>query len=219
MKRSLAVIGGGPAGLRAAEVAASGGMEVTLYDAKPSVGRKFLVAGKSGLNLTNSADFEDFVSVYSGPDLPNAMWRQCIADFDRDAMRAWAAGLGIETMATSSGKVFPRSMKAAPLLRRWVELLRSLGVTFEMNHRWSDLRPGTPFSLTFQTPSGTIQREHDAVILALGGGSWPQTGSNGAWVRILEQLGVHVSPLQSANCGWECDWTPETRDRVEGHPL
>ena len=112
--------------MRAAEVAASVGATATVYDAKRSVGRKFLVAGKSGLNLTNAADFEEFVSVYSGDGLPAAVWRNCLAEFDRDAMRAWAAGLGIETVATSSGKIFPQSMKAAPLLRRWVERLRGM---------------------------------------------------------------------------------------------
>lgn len=223
MARSLAVIGGGPAGLRAAEVAATAGMDVTVYDAKRSVGRKFLVAGKSGLNLTNTADFEEFMSVYSGPELPTPMWRQCLAEFDRDAMKAWAAGLGIETMDTSSGKVFPRSMKAAPLLRRWVERLRSVGVTFAVNHRWTGLEPGNPLTASFEltTNAGVeiIQAKHDAVVLALGGGSWPETGSDGKWVTILEDLDVRVNRLESANCGWECAWSPETRERVEGRPL
>jgi uncharacterized flavoprotein (TIGR03862 family) len=215
------VIGGGPAGLRAAEVAASAGAAVTLYDAKRSVGRKFLVAGKSGLNLTNAADFEQFVSVYSGDDLPASLWRKCLAEFDRDAMRAWATGLGIETMATSSGKVFPQTMKAAPLLRRWVERLRGLGVTFAMNHRWMGLEPGNPLRLRFMAnhSGDEITFSHDAIVLALGGGSWPGTGSDGTWVSTLQAVGIAVSPLQSANCGWECAWTPETAARVEGHPL
>jgi hypothetical protein len=220
--KSIAVVGGGPAGLRAAEVAAESGLAVTLYDAKPSVGRKFLVAGKSGLNLTNAADFKEFVGVYSGENLPLGTWRSCLADFDRDAVRAWAAGLGIETIATSSGKIFPSSMKAAPLLRRWVSRLRSFAVRFSMGCRWIGLEPGAPLRLRFAVASQDRQEiigEHDAVILALGGASWPETGSDGSWVPILSALGVAVRPLIAANCGWECAWTPETKARVEGKPL
>jgi len=219
--KHIAVIGGGPAGLRAAEVAAAAGARVTLYEGQRSVGRKFLVAGKSGLNLTNAASFEDFAGVYSGGDFPVARWRALLAGFDRDALRAWAAGLGVETFATSSGKVFPKMMKAAPLLRRWVERLRGLGVEFAVNHRWVGLGPGSPQQPEFLVhPAGErVEREHHAVVLALGGGSWPETGSTGAWTTILGKLGVGVQPLQSANCGWECAWTPETRARVEGRPL
>jgi uncharacterized flavoprotein (TIGR03862 family) len=222
---SIAIIGGGPAGLRAAEVAATSGAAVWLYDAQRSVGRKFLVAGKSGLNLTNAAEFEELAAVYSGEGLRPQMWRACLAKFDNRAMRAWAAGLGIETFDTSSGKVFPRTMKAAPLLRRWVERLRGLGVKFAMNHRWTGLEAGPPWRVTFHErgsgdePGREILREHDAVVLALGGGSWPETGSDGGWVSILQGLGIGVSPLRAANCGWECAWTPETRALVEGRPL
>lgn len=205
--------------MRAAEVAAGAGASVVIYDAKPSVGRKFLVAGKSGLNLTNSAGFEDFVRVYSGDGLPQGMWRECLASFDSKALCEWAAGLGIETFPTSSGKVFPRSMKAAPLLRRWVERLRAMGVVFAMNHRWQGLQPGSPLQLKFQTREGEFQREHEAVVLAMGGASWPQTGSDGGWVKTLESLGVAIRPLQAANCGWECEWTDATRAQVEGKPL
>ena len=224
-RKSIAVIGGGPAGLRAAEVAAEAGAAVTVYDAKPSVGRKFLVAGKGGLNLTNAAPFEEFLSAYSGGGLPLALWRACLAEFDAEAMRAWAAGLGEETFAVSSGKVFPRSKKAAPLLRRWVQRLRGLGVQFEMNHRLIALRSGQPIRISFRVRhSSSVEtreafREHDAAILALGGGSWPETGSDGAWVTTLQELGVAVTPLLPANCGWECEWTSETRARVEGRPL
>jgi uncharacterized flavoprotein (TIGR03862 family) len=210
--KNIAIIGGGPSGLRAAEVAASAGAAVTIYDAKRSVGRKFLVAGKSGLNLTNDAAFEDFVARYSGG--PPGFWRECLSQFDAKAMREWAAGLGVETFVASGGKVFPITKKAAPLLRRWVARLKDLGVRFVMNHRWtgidSDLR------LYF---SDQISVECDAVILALGGGSWPETGSDGGWVRILEGHDIRVQPLRSANCGWECDWTDETRAAVEGQPL
>jgi uncharacterized flavoprotein (TIGR03862 family) len=215
--KSIAVIGGGPAGLRAAEVAAEAGAAVTVYDAKRSVGRKFLVAGKSGLNLTNTAEREAFGSVYSGGEMPPCFWRDCLAEFDNDALRKWALELGVETFASSGGKVFPIMKKAAPLLRRWVVRLRSSGVQFVMNHRWSGLRAGSPLRVLFE--NDVPAREHDAVVLALGGGSCPETGSDGGWVSILQSLGIAVRELRPANCGWEVAWTPETRARVEGQPL
>ena len=211
------MIGGGPAGLRAAEVAAHAGAAVSVYDAQPSVGRKLLVAGKSGLNLTNSADPDAFERAYSGGEMPENFWRDCLTEFDNNAVRKWAAGLGVETFESSSGKVFPTRMKAAQLLRHWTSHLHTLGVKFVMNHRWSGLRPGKPLGVLFQNE--TEPREHDAVVLALGGGSWPETGSDGGWIGILQSLGITVNPLQSANCGWEVAWTPETRERVEGQPL
>ena len=195
------------------------GASVTLYDGKRSVGRKFLVAGKSGLNLTNAAEFDAMVGEYSGDGMPADFWRSCLADFDGKAMRDWAAGLGVETFASSSGKVFPSAMKAAPLLRRWVARLRGLGVKFAMNHRWIGLRHGSPMDVQFSHDGETVRAQHDAVVLALGGGSWPATGSDGGWVGILENLGIAIRPLVSANCGWECEWTPETRASVEGQPL
>ncbi len=216
-QKSIAVIGGGPAGLRAAEVAAEAGAAVTLYDAKRSVGRKFLVAGKSGLNLTNTAEREAFAGAYSGTEMPEHFWRDCLAEFDSAATRAWAAGLGVETFDTTGGKVFPVLKKAAPLLRRWVARLRTLGVQFAVNHRWSGLIPGSPLTLHFENDA--TPRTHDAVVLALGGGSWPETGSDGGWVHILKSLGIAVRELQSANCGWEVAWMPETRARAEGQPL
>ena len=215
--KSIAVIGGGPAGLRAAEVAALAGAAVTVYDAKRSVGRKFLVAGKSGLNLTNTAEREAFAGVYSGGEMPPHFWRDCLAEFDGNALRKWATGLGVETFASTGGKVFPVMKKAAPLLRRWVAGLRERGVQFAVNHRWSGLRAGTPLTVLFENDASG--REHDAVVLALGGGSWPETGSDGGWVGILQSLGIAVRELRSANCGWEVAWTPETRARVEGQPL
>ena len=219
-RRKIAVIGGGPAGLRAAEVAALAGAQVTLFDAKPSVGRKFLVAGKSGLNLTNSAAFEPFVAQYCGQGLPAKRWRQYIADFDNQAIIAWAHSLGVTTFATTGGKVFPESKKAAPLLRRWLQRLKALGVDFHMRHRWLDLRQkGASIELAFSTPAGGLNQEFDAVVLAMGGASWPQTGSDGAWVAALARHGVAVQALQSANCGWECAWSEATRAAAEGHPL
>jgi uncharacterized flavoprotein (TIGR03862 family) len=216
-RKTIAVIGGGPAGLRAAEVAAEAGAAVTVYDAQRSVGRKFLVAGKSGLNLTNTAAPEAFAGVYSGPEMPAHFWRDCLAQFDNTALRHWAAALGVETFAASSGKVFPTQMKAALLLTRWVARLETIGVKFLMNHRWAGLRPGQPLTVFFQDDAAG--HLHDSVVLALGGGSWPETGSDGGWVAILESLGVAVRPLHAANSGWECAWTPATRERAEGRPL
>ena len=209
----LAVIGGGPAGLRAAEVAASAGLEVTLYDGKSSVGRKFLVAGKGGLNLTHGESLDRFTTRYSSPSQPAEIWEKLIADFDPTALRAWASGLGVETFQATSGRVYPRALKAAPLLRRWIERLRGLGVRFEMNHRLVSLEPGK-FSFTNgQTATA------DAVILALGGGSWAKTGSDGAWTSIFENLGIAHHPLAAANCGWEHEWPLEILAAAEGKPL
>ena len=196
-QKSIAVIGGGPAGLRAAEVAVKTGASVTIYEAQPSAGRKLLIAGKSGLNLTNAATLETFAGVYSGGAMPENFWRDCLAEFDNNALRKWAAGLGVETFESSSGKVFPTRMKAALLLRHWMSHLHSLGVKVVMNHRWSGLRAGAPLGVLFHDVCEI--HEHDAVVLALGGGSWPETGSDGGWVPILQFLGIAVSPFQPAN--------------------
>jgi len=212
----IAVVGGGPAGLRAAEVAAAGGLQVTLYDGKPSVGRKFLVAGKGGLNLTHGESQDRFVTRYSGPDQPSEIWEKLLAGFDSADLREWAAGLGVETFQATSGRVYPKALKAAPLLRRWIERLRSLGVRFEMNHRLASLKPGNPWQLGFA--NGTTATA-DAIILALGGGSWAKTGSDGAWTEIFETLGIAHHPLAPANCGWEHAWSPDVLAAAEGKPL
>src|SRR6202453_240779 len=216
---NIAIIGGGPAGLRAAEVAAAGGAAVTLFDAKPSVGRKFLVAGKGGLNLTHSEEPALFAKRYTGQAQPENAWNSLLGDFDFNALQQWAAGLGVETFAASTGRVYPKELKAAPLLRRWVLHLRDLGVKFEMHHRWTGLTPGMPLQLHFQSHGQTPVVETDAVILALGGGSWPDTGSNGAWTSILENLGIGITPLAPANCGWELPWPPGLLAIAEGKPL
>lgn len=213
----IAIIGGGPAGLRAAEIAAASGAKVTLFEGKASVGRKFLVAGRGGLNLTHNEPREKFITRYSGP---RELWTSLITDFDAEALRAWAAELGAETFAASTGRVYPRSLKGAPLLRRWVERLRDLGVHFSTRHRWCDIqRSGDRWHLDFEVDGATKSYEADAVILALGGGSWPETGSTGAWTAILERLGVAVTPLQPANCGWNFPWPPELLAAAEGQPL
>ena len=212
----LAVIGCGPAGLRAAEVAVAAGARVALCDAKPSVGRKLLVAGKGGLNLTHGEEMERFIARYSGPDQPAHVWRGLLEEFDATALRAWVADLGVETFQATSGRVYPKALKAAPLLRRWIARLKRLGVRFEMNHRWNGLRPGTPHVLEF---ANGVEIEADAVVFALGGGSWPQTGSDGGWISGFQKLGIASHPLAPANCGWEHPWPPEVLAAAEGKPL
>ena len=192
---------------------------MTLFDAKPSVGRKFLVAGRGGLNLTHTEPLECFATRYTGDGQSPEFWRTLLAEFDADALRKWAADLGVETFAATSGRVYPRELKAAPLLRRWVHRLREAGVRFAMRHRWSGLRPGAQWQVDFQTEGETRTVHTDAVILALGGGSWPETGSDGGWVSVLEKLGVMTSPLTAANCGWEISWPPGVCALAEGQPL
>jgi len=212
----LAVIGGGPAGLRAAEVAASLGVTVTLFDAKPSVGRKFLVAGKGGLNLTHGEDAGRFVTRYSGKNQPAGIWESLLDGFDFKAMREWAQGLGVETFQAGSGRVYPKAMKAAPLLRRWIARLRGLGVRFEMNQRWSGVVPGSPHRLEFSNGSSFSA---DAVVFALGGASWPQTGSDGSWVTIFRSHGINCHDLSPANCGWRHAWSESVLSAAEGKPI
>lgn len=212
----LAIVGGGPAGLRAAEIAAAAGAAVTLFEGKPSVGRKFLVAGRGGLNLTKSEPADKFAAHYLGNDQPPGFWNQLLEE--HEPVREWALGLGIETFVASSGRVYPKEMKAAPLLRRWVARLRALGVEFRPNHRWTGLVPmaGGGFQLRFANGAG---HECDSVILALGGASWPESGSDAGWTSILGALGVTVVPWQPANCGWELEWPREVLERAEGQPL
>ncbi len=216
---NIAIIGGGPAGLRAAEVAAAGGASVTLFDAKPSVGRKFLVAGRGGLNLTHTEPRERFAARYTGPDQPPELWAGLLAEFDAQALRQWAAELGVETFAATSGRVYPLELKAAPLLRRWVQRLRAAGVKFALRHRWTGLRPGARWQIDFQVAGEARTVAADAMILALGGGSWPQTGSDGMWLSLLEKSGVAVARLTPANCGWELSWPPAVLAQAEGRPL
>jgi len=212
----ILVIGGGPAGLRAAEVASAEGAEVTLCEQKRSVGRKFLVAGKGGLNLTHSEELDGFVKKYRGPEQPDDFWPRAIARFDNKMIRSWAARMDVGTFVQRSGRVYPKALKAAPLLRRLVEKLREQGVTLKMQHRLSKL---TSRCAEFETPSGSVEVKCDAIVLALGGGSWPQTGSDGDWVTTLQKAGVEVSPLTSANCGWEIAWPEEIISQIEGQPL
>ncbi len=211
---TVAVIGGGPAGLMAAEAAARRGASVYLFDAMPSVGRKFLMAGKSGMNLTHAEPFADFMRRFGAA---RARLEPIVADFDPAAIRAWAADLGIETFVGSSGRVFPTDFKAAPLLRTWLRRLRANGVHFHVRHRWTGWDEAG--SLTFDTPDGPAVFSAGATVLALGGASWPRLGSDAAWVEMLSRRGVTVAPLLPANCGFDIGWSDHFRDRFAGQPV
>lgn len=210
----VAIIGGGPAGLMAAERLAQSGHAVTVFETKPSLGRKFLRAGIGGLNLTHGEDYASFCARFEErqPQL-----QPMLDDFPPAAVRDWAAGLGIETFEGSSGRVFPKDMKAAPLLRAWVQRLRGAGVRFRLRHQWQGWTDDG--SLRFKTPDGEYLVSPAATVLALGGASWPQLGSDAAWVPWLESRGVAVAPLESANCGFDVAWSTHLRERFAGTQL
>ena len=210
----IAVIGGGPAGLMAAETAVAGGAQVELYDAMPSIGRKFLLAGKGGLNLTHAEPIETFLTRYGTGRTQIA---PLVAAFGPEALRDWALTLGIETFVGSSGRVFPNDLKAAPLLRAWLRRLRQSGVTVHVRHRWCGWDESG--ALRFATPQGVRAVMAQAVILALGGGSWPQLGSDGAWVSTLARCDVAIAPLRPANCGFDVGWSEHFRAKYAGRPV
>ncbi|MEQ1590487.1 MAG: TIGR03862 family flavoprotein [Gallionella sp.] len=212
--RTVAVIGGGPAGLMAAEVLSQGGVRVDVYDAMPTVGRKFLMAGKGGMNITHAEPAEKFLSRYG---TRRAQLEPLLEQFGANELRAWVQGLGIATFVGSSGRVFPTDMKAAPLLRAWLHRLREAGVKFHMRHRWCGWNEQG--ALRFSTAEGERAVQADAVVLALGGGSWARLGSDGAWVALLAQRGVDVAPLRPANCGFDVAWSEHFTSRFAGHPL
>ncbi len=198
----------------AAEVLAAGGAEVQVYDAMRSVGRKFLLAGKGGLNLTHSESFDAFVARFGARQKEiGAM----LGSFGPQQLRDWAAGLGVETFVGSSGRVFPRGMKAAPLLRAWLQRLRVQGVTFHMRHRWAGWTSGG--GVRFDTPSGEALLQPDVLVLALGGASWSRLGSDGAWVELLRQRDVALAPLRPSNCGFERAWSEHFAARHAGQAL
>jgi uncharacterized flavoprotein (TIGR03862 family) len=211
---TLAIVGGGPAGLMAAEVARAAGLEVDLFEAKGSVGRKFLIAGKGGLNLTHGEPRPAFDARYGERASQVARW---LDGFDGPALRDWAAGFGIETYVGTSGRVFPMDRKAAPLLRGWVRRLRDAGVRFHVQHRWTGW--DADGALVFDTPEGERRVHARATVLALGGGSWPELGSDGAWVPCLAGAGIDVAPLQPSNCGFDVDWSAHFVERHAGAPL
>ena len=211
---TIVIIGGGPAGLMAAETASASGAQVELYDAMASVGRKFLLAGKGGLNLTHSEPFERFLSRYGAH---RAQIAPLLESFRPDMLRAWALGLGIQTFVGSSGRVFPTDLKAAPLLRAWLRRLRQAGVQFHMRHRWSGW--DDQGAVSFVTPKGIHTIQADAVVLALGGGSWPNLGSDASWVPLLTGRGLRIAPLKPANCGFDVGWSEHFRAKFSGTPV
>ncbi len=215
----VVVIGGGPAGLMAAEVLVADGAHVDLFDAMPSVGRKFLLAGKGGLNLTHSEALPAFVGRYAERADDVGRWLQAFGPQD---LRDWAAALGITTFVGSSGRVFPNEMKAAPLLRAWLHRLRAAGVRFHMRHRWvpGGLVPVEGMHhLRFESPTGEQLAEADAVLLALGGGSWARLGSDGAWLPALQAVGLDSAPLKPSNCGFDIGWSEHLVAKHAGAPL
>jgi uncharacterized flavoprotein (TIGR03862 family) len=210
------VVGAGPAGLMAAEVLSSHGVAVHVYDAMPSAGRKFLLAGRGGLNLTHAEPLDRFVTRLR-PSEPRL--QDMVRAFAPDAMRAWAQDLGVPTFVGSSGRVFPVDMKAAPLLRAWLHRLRAAGVVFHMRHRW--LGWSEQGALRMQGPQGAVDVAAPAVVLALGGASWARLGSDGAWQPVLREAGVEVAPLVPSNCGFDVTggWTPHFASRFAGQPF
>jgi len=209
----------------AAEIISASGVKVELYDSMSSLGRKFLMAGKSGLNITHSESFEQFVSRYG---THCAQIEPMLKRFGPDEVREWARGLGVDTFVGTSGRVFPVGMKASPLLRAWLKRLSDSGVTVHLRHRWTGFLPHDPVAvpggdglseLKFDTPNGEITVSADAVVLALGGGSWARLGSDGAWVDRLRNAGAEVEPLRPSNCGFDVDWSPHFRERFEGNPV
>ncbi len=214
--KTVAIIGGGPAGLMAAEVLSQGGVQVDVYDAMPSLGRKFLLAGVGGMNITHSEPQPVFLDRYGSQADRIRLW---LDTFGPDALREWVHGLGIETFIGSSGKVFPADMKAAPLLRAWLHRLRQAGVRFHVRHRWQGWDANG--TLRFATPEGETHIQTDATVLALGGGSWRKMGSDGAWVPLLAARGIAIAPLQPANCGFDVanGWSDFLKGKFAGQPV
>ncbi|HEY9081364.1 TIGR03862 family flavoprotein [Magnetovibrio sp.] len=213
----FAIVGGGPAGLMAAEALIDHGAHVHIFDAMPSLGRKFLMAGKSGLNLTHDEPFKLFLGRFG---VSREHLEPALTDFKPGAIRAWAYELGVETFVGTSGRVFPKDFKAAPLLRAWLHRLRDRGATIHVRHKWTGwAQDETDATLHFETPDGTALVHADATVLALGGASWPKLGSDGAWVTPLHDKGVEIAALRPANCGFDVAWSDYLKEHFAGAPL
>jgi uncharacterized flavoprotein (TIGR03862 family) len=226
----VAIIGAGPAGLMAAEMLSAAGLRVNVFDGMPSVGRKFLLAGRGGLNLTHSEGLDQPERLIARYESASTWLAPMLKAFGAQQLRKWAAGLGIETFVGSSGRVFPTSMKAAPLLRAWLHRLQgtrpsadenspTVPVQFHVRHHWTGWSDAG--HCVFDTPTGLVESPASAVVLALGGGSWPRLGSNGAWVQMLAECGVSIAPLQAANCGFNVlkPWSDLFASRFAGQPF
>ena len=209
------VIGGGPAGLMAAEVLAERGNAVALYDSMPSPGRKFLLAGKGGLNLTHSESMGSFIPRYGARA---GLFQSLLTEFGPADLRNWSKVLGIDTFVGSSGKVFPDGMKAAPLLRAWLRRLKSQGVTIHVRHRWLGWTEDGS-ALRFASPAGITEVKAETTVLALGGASWPHLGSDGSWADLLAARSIHAEPMKPANCGFDLGWSPRFAERFAGQRL
>ena len=213
----FAIVGGGPAGLMAAEALVEQGAHVHIFDAMPSLGRKFLMAGKSGLNLTHDENFKAFLSRFG---VARETLEPSLSDFGPGAIRTWAYELGVETFVGTSGRVFPKDFKAAPLLRAWLHRLRERGATVHVRHKWIGwAKNENGDQLRFDTPNGEVSVKADATILALGGGSWPKLGSDGSWITALQDKGVEIAPLRPANCGFDVAWSDYVKEHFAGAPL
>lgn len=209
----ITIIGGGPAGLMAAETALSEGCDVTLFEAKPTLARKFLLAGKSGLNLSHSEQFDAFSKRYG--DASERMLPM-LERFTSQHIVAWANELGAETFVGSSGMVFPKAMKGSPLLRAWIQRLTAAGLKVNLRHKWQGFNDD---SVVFDTPDGRVTHKFETLVLALGGASWPKLGSDAAWVPFLEERGVEIAPFRPANCGFDVDWSDHFIERFAGAPV
>ena len=214
LQKKVIIVGGGPAGLMSAQIIANAGHQVKIYDAMPNFGRKFLLAGRGGLNLTHSQSFEKFVKNY----FEDQDWLEpCIKEFDANDLQKWCHELGQETFVGSSGRVFPKSMKTSPLLRNWLRKLDNLGVKFFPNHQWLGFDNQ---DLIFKNrENNLIHEKSDATLLALGGASWPQLGSNGKWVDILSNYDIKIAKLEPANCGFVVNWSDYFKQKFAGTPL
>jgi uncharacterized flavoprotein (TIGR03862 family) len=209
------VIGAGPAGLRAAEILASAGIETRIFEQKPSLGRKFLIAGRGGLNITHSEALDLFITRYDSPE----RWERLLKSFDPTQLRAWFEGLGVPTFVGTSGRVFPKSQRAPEILERWLERLYRLGCDIRTGHKFHHLLGQSPFDVVFQKGNEFALETASAVVFAFGGASWPQTGSDGTWAEQFRSMGISVTPFTPSNVGWECPWSQEFLTVADGKPL